>query len=886
MINIKCESICDIANLIKVKRLLSIIVLLFLSYDSYATHLVGGELNYEYLGGEEYYINLTVYRDCYLGMAEYDSPAYILVYEANGDFLGVFSVFGEPETRLSVELDNDCYKIPPDVCVEKKEYSFVGELPKNESGYYLSYQRCCRNNSIINIIDDKTDSPGDSGMNLFAFIPPATQVLNANPVFNNYPPVAICANMPLVFDHGAVDAEGDSLVYKLCMPTDALSPGNPAFNWGNYDALPFADVRFRSPYSFDDFMGGEEKLKIDSKTGLLTGYPTKIGQFVVGVCVEDYRNGELISFTKRDFQFNVAECRKASVASFFTYDTICNSLVVEFKNESDGADEYSWIVSDGTTSSDKDLVHTFPNYGTYDITLIALNSIGCSDTVSKTIVLREEDFFFEIEDVEVCKGEEAKLELLTSNTELIKNVYWQIDPSKYTSGPMLKYLPEQTEEVEFEITTINGCRYWGGVDVIVHSPPDFEIEVSDSLIFTPQSILATSTSLVDHTYQWEAKGTIATPLAEETFIYIEESQWVYLTVTDPMTGCSSKDSIYVIVETCDLSNDFELNRDVVYGCDEVLVKYTFHTDLSNISFQWLVGGDSLEDTIWSHTIPYDSSFYFQLIVTQEDYCSDTINYVIDIDNPYILITELKDKVLCEEQESVEIDLGIVSTVDYIIFLDSGDSLLNTDKFTLSLIEGEATMPFVLMYNDSCIIKDTVRVSVSQQSVKANANPVEVVKGEATYLTAEPNNYDAYQWYPAHLPMSPNAAETSVILEETTEFVIQARDEWGCLMTDTILVRVIQAKCNSDNIFIPTAFTPNGDGMNDVWLIRSKGDNNVTVAIYNRWGERVFATDDINRGWDGTYKGKEAEAGSYAYYLTVICENQKQYFSKGNITLIR
>src|SRR5690554_6607131 len=353
-----------------------------------------------------------------------------------------------------------------------------------------------------------------------------------------------------------------------------------------------------------------------------------------------------------------------------------------------------------------------------------------------------------------------------------------------------------------------------------------------------------------------------------------------------MTGCSSKDSIYVIVETCDLSNDFELNRDVVYGCDEVLVKYTFHTDLSNISFQWLVGGDSLEDTIWSHTIPYDSSFYFQLIVTQEDYCSDTINYVIDIDNPYILITELKDKVLCEEQESVEIDLGIVSTVDYNIFLDSGDSLLNTDKFTLSLIEGEATMPFVLMYNDSCIIKDTVRVSVSQQSVKANANPVEVVKGKATYLTAEPNNYDAYQWYPAHLPMSPNAAETSVILEETTEFVIQARDEWGCLMTDTILVRVIQAKCNSDNIFIPTAFTPNGDGMNDVWLIRSKGDNNVTVAIYNRWGERVFATDDINRGWDGTYKGKEVEAGSYAYYLTVICENQKQYFSKGNITLTR
>src|SRR5690554_6358361 len=167
-----------------------------------------------------------------------------------------------------------------------------------------------------------------------------------------------------------------------------------------------------------------------------------------------------------------------------------------------------------------------------------------------------------------------------------------------------------------------------------------------------------------------------------------------------MTGCSSKDSIYVIVETCDLSNDFELNRDVVYGCDEVLVKYTFHTDLSNISFQWLVVGDSLEETIWSHTITYDSSFYFQLIVTQEDYCSDTINYATDIHRPYTLLTELQHQLLCEAQVTIEIDLGIVSTVDNIILFISVDSLLNTDKFTLSLIEGEATMPFVLMYNDS------------------------------------------------------------------------------------------------------------------------------------------------------------------------------------------
>jgi gliding motility-associated-like protein len=94
------------------------------------------------------------------------------------------------------------------------------------------------------------------------------------------------------------------------------------------------------------------------------------------------------------------------------------------------------------------------------------------------------------------------------------------------------------------------------------------------------------------------------------------------------------------------------------------------------------------------------------------------------------------------------------------------------------------------------------------------------------------------------------------------------------------------RCGEENIFIPSAFTPNGDGKNDIWKIRTKVSTSFSIKIYNRWGELVFESNDIEQGWDGNFHGKKAESGSYAYYLTVNCENKEQYFSKGNITLIR
>ena len=115
--------------------------------------------------------------------------------------------------------------------------------------------------------------------------------------------------------------------------------------------------------------------------------------------------------------------------------------------------------------------------------------------------------------------------------------------------------------------------------------------------------------------------------------------------------------------------------------------------------------------------------------------------------------------------------------------------------------------------------------------------------------------------------------------------VTVTDANGC--TDSVLATVEYKNCCI--VFIPDAFTPNKDGRNDLARIKVKGIFTLkTFAIYNRFGEKVFETRDINSGWDGMYKGSLQDLGTYNYYVQGICGDagNDEVMYKGTITLIR
>ncbi len=354
-----------------------------------ATHIVGGEITYRCLGDSTYEVTLTVYRDCYNGVPWFDPIGYIGVYDTAWNLVTSLKpthIEGVSQVdTLDILLTNPCLIVPPNVCVNWYSYRATVKLPYRPGGYVLVYQRCCRNQLIRNLLKD----PEDVGASYTAYLSEFTlQNCNSSPLFRSWPPPAICIHQPIDYDHGADDIDGDSLVYRLCDPLDGATPDVPMPQPPNPG--PYIEVDWQTPpYSLGNLLGGEP-LTIDPKTGFMTGIPNTIGNFVVGVCLDEYRGDSLINTARRDFQFNVADCG-APVAAFFTPKVLCNTLTATFENQSVGEKTNNWYFDwendKSLTSNASSPTYTYPDTGYYTVALIVNEAETCRDTFFTTIHL-------------------------------------------------------------------------------------------------------------------------------------------------------------------------------------------------------------------------------------------------------------------------------------------------------------------------------------------------------------------------------------------------------------------------------------------------------------------------------------------------------------------
>lgn len=359
-------------------RFFACCLLVLASFKMSATHIVGGEIYYDCLGNNDYRITLKVYRDCINGVAPYDNPAYIGVFNTAGVLLDSFGLPFPGSALVPPTINSPCYTPPTSVCVEEAIYQGVVNLPPIPGGYVLAYQRCCRNGTILNL-----NNPGGVGSTYTINIPPTNlAVCNSSARYNNFPPIYLCEGAPLVFDHSATDPDGDSLVYELCDPYDGanatfpqpIPPAGPPYNL----------VPFSAPYSGAYPMSSNPAMAIDPFTGQLTGTPNLSGQWVVGVCCKEYRNGQLIAINKRDFQFNVLPCPLLTVSSIPSQTVFCAGYNVQFLNNSFNATNYVWYFGDPTTTADSSTLAqptwTYGDTGVFTVTLICNPYTICADT--------------------------------------------------------------------------------------------------------------------------------------------------------------------------------------------------------------------------------------------------------------------------------------------------------------------------------------------------------------------------------------------------------------------------------------------------------------------------------------------------------------------------
>ena len=106
------------------------------------------------------------------------------------------------------------------------------------------------------------------------------------------------------------------------------------------------------------------------------------------------------------------------------------------------------------------------------------------------------------------------------------------------------------------------------------------------------------------------------------------------------------------------------------------------------------------------------------------------------------------------------------------------------------------------------------------------------------------------------------------------------------MDDTVVVKCVNVVCGKPNIFIPNAFTPNNDGKNDQLCFSGDWVQEFHIAIFTRWGEKVYESDDMNACWDGRFRNNWCMPGVYVYHCRITCQDGQTGQFKGDITLIR
>lgn len=273
--------------------LISILLLAGLQNEVFATHAAGSDIKYRCLGGNQYEIEVTFYRDCG-GVAE---PGNITINykSANGNHNLNVTANKVPGANNGLEITVPCASSSSScnggssTGIRKWVYTAIVTLPSAQTDWVFSYSVCCRNCSITTI-----SSPCASNSTLYveAKLNNFTAPCNSSPTFSNIPIAFVCVGQNFNYNHGVIDPDGDSLSYSLIAPKTTAT----------------ANVSFIAPASITSPMATSTPFTLNAGTGDINFTPSQVQIGVMAILVKEYRGGQLIGSVIRDMQVYTQVC--------------------------------------------------------------------------------------------------------------------------------------------------------------------------------------------------------------------------------------------------------------------------------------------------------------------------------------------------------------------------------------------------------------------------------------------------------------------------------------------------------------------------------------------------------------------------------------------------
>lgn len=344
--------------------------------------------------------------------------------------------------------------------------------------------------------------------------------------------------------------------------------------------------------------------------------------------------------------------------------------------------------------------------------------------------------------------------------------------------------------------------------------------------------------------QWETKSISINPSRDFEYL-IFDAHWF----GSPYQGNILIDNISAITQN---NINLDLGQDTVMCQDNTLLLSAFN---QGAQYLWNDGSNTSDFSVSS------SGNYSVTVSNGACSLTDSINV-----NYLDLSTDIgNDTSLCVG-ESLLIDISILS--DSIIWNDGSNSQ--------SIIIDSSGNYVATIYKDYCSYTTDININYYDTLRTGLDKIVEICIDDSISLDAGPE-FISYKW-------SNGSNQQSIIANKQGKYYVTVTNINQCSAIDSI--EILFKDCDLPEIFIPNAFTPNGDMKNDQFKIEEKTYSKFDLQIFNRWGEKVFESKESSQGWNGKYNGLDCASGVYAYILVIESTMNIQSVYKGDITLLR
>lgn len=569
----------------------------------------------------------------------------------------------------------------------------------------------------------------------------------------------------------------------------------------------------------------------------------------------------------------------------------CSPLQTSFQAHTKKNVFFLWDFNDGTTIATKDsnVVHTYTTPGKYLPKMILEDVNGCKVAVTgkDSIGVYDITASFDRNVALVCDSGSVSFANTSITNDEISGYFWNFGDGTTSTAPQPSHLYNRpgSYKSSLKVVTKNGCvdSTQNPEPVIVNPSPKIVINGSagacvPAVIHFSGTVANPDTSKVS--WKWDfANGNASTLKNPADQTYPTAGNFTVKAIGFSSNGCN--DTALKPIEIYPLPG-LAISGDTVvcYGSSETLQVSGAQTYLWSSS-KYL----SCTNCAAPVAKP-DSAIQYHVKGTSSKGCVSVDSVSLVVKYPFKL-TFSKPDTLCMGRS---VKLYAQGTDTYSWYPATG---LDNPSISSPTASPSNSITYQVIGSDSkgCF-KDTAYIPVKvypYPEVNAGGDQTINVGNQTQIIPTISQDVTSIEWTPSIGIVSQNYPSITVKPTESLEYTVRAKNAGGCVTEDKVSVYVL---CNNANIFVPNTFTPNGDGVNDIFYPRGSGVFKIlNLKVFNRWGEIVFEksnfnANDASAGWDGTFKGKQLPPDVFVYMLQVVCDNNSTLTFKGNIALIR